>query len=218
MSRTSSIILLIFLVSCKNETSKNVDIIEIYTPKKPIASYLGESIVEYPNIYNQLLQDAKGTSFIVDTNIVKVDSITKQVYYANKFKSTEKDLSNNPLINSSEIKGINFETNEIVFSESGSKKIRTIKQRVKYCNQFMVTVNRKSIINGYLVNSLTSNYVYGYQILYVPTIKFKEKTIDNKNQEYFIEYYSKEKGLFKPNLKKNTELYKAFKDNNKILK
>ena len=211
-------ILLLLLISCKNENSKNAEIIEIYRPIKPIASHFGEKLSKYPEIYYELLKDTEGTTFVVDTNIIKVDSVTKRVCYANEFNATEKDLPNKPFIKYSEIAGINFQTNEIVFTEEGSKKIRNIEHRVKYSNQFVLTSNRKSLINGYFVNSFTSQYVYGYVILYAPTIKnFQGKTIEDKKQKYYIQFYNDKNQFIKPNLKKNIALYKSFKKGGKVL-
>ena len=162
-NRISNIIFLIFLifVSCEQEK----DIIEIYLTKNQIESYDGVPL-------QVGIKDSVIIKRIIDKfgSDIRIDTINDKLIYMGHFSSKQNDLEDKPFINDSEIIGLDFENSEIHFTKSVTEKIYNSIPNWRKENilgkQYVLCHNKKIILNGYFLGSMSSVASNTYQILY----------------------------------------------------
>lgn len=195
--------LLFLLVACE----KKRDIIEIYLTKNKIESYDGvplRTAIKDTTIIRQVLESYKEE--------IRIDTLNYKPIYMGHFVAELGDLEEKPFMNDSEILGFDFENSEIHFSKSVTEKIyKSIpewRKKSHFGKQFVLCHNGKIILNGYFINSMSSYWSTTHQIYYH---KYPEhKRNDTLTSVAFT--ISDSLNFEKNNLKKNKELFNAFKN------
>lgn len=191
------------LFSCK----KKNDIIEIYLTKDKIESYDGvplRTAIKDTTIIRQVLESYNEE--------IRIDTLNNKPIYMGHFVAELGDLEEKPFINDSEILGFDFDDSRIYFSKSVNEKVyKSIPEWRKKSNfgkQFVLCHNGKIILNGYFINSMSSYWSTTHQIIYNSYPEHKRNDTLNS-----ISYLMSDSLNFeKNNLKKNKELYNAFKN------
>lgn len=156
MKKTNLFFLLILvLVSCSKHDST---LVEIYIPKNRIPSDEGISI---PKNIPAVIRDK-----VLDTSIVRLNPKDSSFIFMGEFKSSVNDLSPIPLITDKDILSYNPKNGKITFSEGASEKISKLKYDF-YGTQFVVTINKEPVFNGYFVNGMSSVVADTYFIEYL---------------------------------------------------
>ena len=124
-------------------------------------------------------------------------------------------MEEKPFITNPEILGIDFENSQIYFAKSVALKISKLKPKwineSHFGKQFVLCHNGKIVLSGYFINSWSSFWSNTYQIYYH---SLPEKKIADKLKNVHFSF-SNSINFEKNNLKKNPELYNAFR--NKII-
>jgi hypothetical protein len=195
--------LLFLLVACE----KKRDIIEIYLTKNKIESYDGvplRTAIKDTTIISQVLESYKEE--------IRIDTLNYKPIYMGHFVAELGDLEEKPFINDSEIVGFDFDDSRIYFNKSVTEKIyKSIpewRKKSHFGKQFVLCHNGKIILNGYFINSMSSYWSTTHQIYYHHSPKNKRN--DTLNNVSFL--MSDSLNFEKKNLKKNKELYNAFKN------
>ena len=192
-----------FFISCEEKK----DIIEIYLTKRQIENFDGVSL-------KVGIKDSSKIKRIIERfgSNTRIDTINDKLIYMGHFNSKQNDLQDEPFINDSEIIGIDFENSQIHFKKSVTENIyNSIPNWRKDNNigkQFVLCHNKKIILNGYFLGSMSSVWSNTYQILYHNYPDDKRK--NNKESVMFSIHDSI--NFEKNNLKKNKELYNAFRN------
>lgn len=196
-------LIIIFFISCDEKK----DIIEIYLTKKQIESYDGVSL-------KVGIKDSVKTKIIIERfgSDTRIDTINDKLIYMGHFSSKQNDLEDIPFINDSEIIGFDFEKSEIHLKKSVTEKIYNSIPNWRKKNilgkQFVLCHNKKIILNGYFLGSMSSVWSNTFQILYHKYPEYKRK--NNIKSVVFSMHDSI--NFEKNNLKKNKELYNAFRN------
>jgi hypothetical protein len=195
-----------FFISCEDKK----DVIEIYLTKNKIESYDGVALrtaIKDSLIIKQVLE-AYGEE-------IRIDTVKDKPIYMGHFLAKKEDLEEKPFINNSEILGIDFKKSEIHFSKSVTEKIYNSipkwREKNYFGKQFALCYNGKVILNGYLISSMSKYYSNTYQIEYH---KYPEHQRNNGIKSVAFSM-NDSLNFGENNLKKNKELYNAFK--NRIL-
>ena len=195
--------LVFLLFSCK----KKNDIIEIYLTKNKIESYDGvplRTAIKDTTIIRQVLESYNEE--------IRIDTLNNKPIYMGHFVAELGDLEEKPFINDSEILGFDFDDSRIYFNKSVTEKIyKSIpewRKKNHFGKQFVLCHNGKIILNGYFINSMSSFWSTTHQIYYHHSSK------KNRNDTlYNVSFLMSDSLNFeKDNLKKNKELYNAFKN------
>lgn len=198
---------LLFLTSC----GKKKDIIEIYLTKDKIESYDGvplRTAIKDTILINQVIENYKEE--------IRIDTVNNKPIYMGHFLAEINDLEKNPFIDDFEILGFDFNDSRMHFSKSVSEKIYNSipewRKKSHFGKQFVLCHNGKIILTGYFINSLSSYWSNTYQIYYH---SFEEQTRNDtlKSVSFLM---SNSLNFEKNNLKKNKDLYDAFK--NRLIK
>lgn len=136
--------LLLILVSCSKHESIHV---EIYVPKNRIPTDEGISI---PKNIPAVIRDK-----VLDTTIVRLNPKDSSFIFMGEFKSSTNDLPSTPLVTDEDILSYNPKSGKITFSEAASEKISKLKYDF-YGTQFVITMNKNPVFNGYFVNGMSS--------------------------------------------------------------
>jgi hypothetical protein len=195
--------LVFLLFSCK----KKNDIIEIYLTKNKIESYDGvplRTAIKDTTIIRQVLESYNEE--------IRIDTLNNKPIYMGHFVAELGDLEEKPFINDSEILGFDFDDSRIYFNKSVTEKIyKSIpewRKKNHFGKQFVLCHNGKIILNGYFINSMSSFWSTTHQIYYHHSSKKNRN--DTLNNVSFL--MSDSLNFEKDNLKKNKELYNAFKN------
>ena len=149
-----------------------------------------------------------------DNMIVKNDTffLNNKPIYMGHFVAELGDLEEKPFINDSEILGFDFDDSRIHFNKSVTEKIyKSIpewRKKNHFGKQFVLCHNGKIIVSGYFIGSMSKYHSNTYQINYhrYP----EQKRNDTLTSVVFS--ISDSLNFEKNNLKKNKELYHAFKN------
>ncbi|RAR47346.1 hypothetical protein [Flavobacterium lacus] len=196
-------VLSFIFASCK----KKNDSIEIYLTKEKIESYDGvplRTAIKDTTIIRQVLESYNEE--------IRIDTLNNKPIYMGHFVAELSDLEEKPFINDSEILGFDFENSEIHFSKSVTEKIyKSIpewRKKSHFGKQFVLCHNGKIILNGYFIGSMSKYHSNTYQIKYHRYPEHKRN--DALTSVAFS--ISDSLNFEKNNLKKNKELYHAFKN------
>jgi len=185
-------IFLFLFASCKKTNKEQIDLndIEIYLPKKRIESYEGvyyKDIIKDTVLLKQLKHRLRGEFLRIDTtNFKDIDTLKiplNKYIFAGHYSVKNNDLEKTPFITNDEIIGFNLNNSEIVLSNSAAKKLTKFHPMSHFGEQFVITVNKKPVLNGYLYNFAFSYYVNTFHI---PYIQYSEELLkDKKEGQYF---------------------------------
>jgi hypothetical protein len=216
-------IFLFLFVSCKKTNKEQIDQnnIEIYLPKKRIESYEGvyyKDIIKDTALLKQLKYRLRGDLLRIDTtNLKDLDTLKiplNKYIFAGHYNVKNNDLEKTPFITNDEIIGFNLKNSEIILSNSAAKKLNKFHPMSHFGEQFIITVNKRPVLNGYLYNFVYSYYVNTFHI---PYIQYSEELLkDKKEGHIFSLKYGQD--IQTPNLKENLILYNAFKESNRVVK
>jgi hypothetical protein len=84
---------------------------------------------------------------------------------AGYFYATKNDLVDSPFIKDSEILSYNVKRGNIKFTKETSLLISKLEPIINEGIQFVITVNKEPVLNGYFINKLTSQPVISYMIM-----------------------------------------------------
>src|SRR5690554_2038147 len=141
------LLLLLVLNSCQK---KNQDVIEIYLTKERIPNNIGIPIQEYFRINNN---DSSGINqFSEKYEFMTVDKSSQQLIDLGNFNFELNDLEQHPFITNDEILGFDNESAELFLKKEVVDKF----SKLKYTTQFVLFINKKPIINGYLETGFSS--------------------------------------------------------------
>lgn len=197
-------LLLFFFISCE----KKEDVIEIYLTKNKIESFDGVPMkiaIKDSAIWKKVIENYGEE--------IRIDTLKDKPIYMGHFDVEQKDLEKLPFITDSEILGFDFENSEIHFSKSVTKKIynsihKWRKENHFFGKQFALCYNGKIMLTGYLIDSMSSYWSNTYQIYYYPWPEHKRNDTIKSVKFLMADSLNFEKN----NLKKNKELYNAFKN------
>jgi len=177
------IILLLFIVtSCKKR-----DLVEIYLLKKVKPNKIGVKL---------------SSNDVFDTTTY--DSVKNTYYKWTDFNYTQSDLKEFPFISDSEIISLDTLKGEITFNNQASQRIIKSTDGFQRSKQFIITVNKKPVMNGYFHN-IYSSFGTDWN-----TIKFEDlKNIEKSDLESYNFAIYKGKGL-KNAFGKNKIYYKEY--------
>lgn len=171
------ILLIIFIyssvLSCANEKDK----IEIYLLKERIRSSEGIPILEYATHQNYPL-----TQEITSIEKANFDTVKKQIIYGGEFSVSKEQINNLPLIKDTEIIKFDSNTNQLIFSASGRKKIENLKPSMKFGTQFVICVNGEPSLTGYFRNHFSS-YIYNWNYIHY---QYSKNVSQTPNVDKFI--------------------------------
>lgn len=191
------------LFSCK----KKNDIIEIYLTKNKIESYDGVPLriaIKDTTIIRQVLESYNEE--------IRIDTLNNKPIYMGHFVAELGDLEEKPFINDSEILGFDFDDSRIHFNKSVTEKIyKSIpewRKKNHFGKQFVLCHNGKIIASGYFIGYMSKYHSNTYQIIYH---HFTEQKRNNSLSSVSF-LMSDSLNFEKNNLKKNKDLYNAFKN------
>jgi len=214
----SCLILLSTIIYCvveKNNANKILkdNCIEVYLYKEPI---LPENCVWFKDTekYDKSYRAAEKS--IIDT-INNEYLQGKEFCLNNKFDKVLL-LKNDDLIN------YNFEDNDFLIKLSKYQRLFNWEPSM-HLKQFVITINKKPILNGYFYNGMMSNFVEDETLMYISVgtdTQYKTKSgfykTYRKQELCKFSLVNLKKGYKIINLKKDyPELYHAFKNSNRLI-
>lgn len=99
--------------------------------------------------------------YLLNRNVPQLDNKSAN----GQFFVSYQDLNSEPLIKDDEILGYNTSTHEITFSESGAQKMASQKPDKDKGLQFALTVDRKPIVTGYIMDASSTAGSAAYVLL-----------------------------------------------------
>ncbi len=156
--------------------------IEIYLVKSRILTYEGVLLKETYE-YKKFRLDTK--SYYSNKKNEKFDTVTNQLIYGGKYKISENNLKSSPLIEDSEILFLCKDSSQIQLSNSGFRKLQNLNYKDDDGRQYVITVNKKPVLNGYLMSRRYSSRVYSHNFLLFDEIVENEKPAENHPLEIF---------------------------------
>jgi len=209
-----SFILILIITGCyqKKETvtDSNSPIIEIYIPKERIPSLDGGAL---PPNWNS--GEPSEDEIAYRRKFLRLDTISQRLIYAGRYAAKASDLQNSPLIENNDVLGFNFKTNKLKLSRNGVKKLFSILPNFNFSRQFIITADKKPILNGYLFSTFSSSYVSHFYIKYARGTSEPDLSRLIDEQEFEIYYnptFEFDYGVKKYEYQKNVNFYKAFKN------
>jgi hypothetical protein len=192
--------------------SKKEQLIEVYLPKKPIPSFEGLPL-EKAFKENEVAAVAEKYK----NSMVRFDTINHEVIYFGKFIAEMNDLQSNPFIRNDEIRGFDLNKSLLITSKSARNKMSHLKTERKnyYGNQFVLCIDKKPIISGYLIKQTNSIFWSNtYEILYDSDLKSGKIGGTEMYQCNFIHFGKNPRNL---NMKNEKELLMAFKSSGRLI-
>lgn len=140
---------IISLTSCDNREKDNI---EIYLLKERRDNIDGIKLSELSKY-----AEKNNINFTEFDSSTTYDTVNKKLIFASDFKFKQSDLKREPFIKNEEIIGLDLQDNKIEFSNSGGFKILKLKPNMRKGEQFVIVVNKKPVMNGYLYSPYSSN-------------------------------------------------------------
>ena len=220
-------LLSILFYSCNSKESKEVEKIQ---PEKKIEIYLTKNRVESDEgiPYHKIVKDTQIISQLKTRRIEKflrIDTTnlkslefysipTDKLIFAGHFSPKQNDLEKEPFIREDEIIDFNIKESKIILSNSAAKKLTRFFPIGHFGKQFVITVDKTPIINGYFYSYPYSYFVNTNVIEYFPNSK--ELFLDKENGHSFDLRYGI-KHIF-PDLEKNKVIHDIIKEKKSKLK
>lgn len=205
MNKLLPLLSFLFLVFVSCEKPKR-DTIEIYLTKERIPNKDGIPFLEYLKLRNWDLSE-------IDTSLERskyttFDSLNKRTIYLGNFHFKKNDLQEQPFITNEEILGFDEENMKIIFAENIIEKFPELPHK----SQFVLTINKKPVMNGYFEYIYSSASVYDTFVLY-----FDKEGYSAKKNHLRIAQGTVEGNYIKtPDFKTiNPAFYNAFQKRNK---
>ncbi|EAS20286.1 hypothetical protein BBFL7_01168 [Flavobacteria bacterium BBFL7] len=215
-----SVLLCLLAVSCTEKVEEPKPLIEIYQLNKRIASYEGEAVIftdemtkmdpQFTERYKDVLRTTEDGNWTPN----------------GAFKAIQSDLQQTPLISDDEIIGFDFTTNQLLLNKNAcsyfgmTKKIKDYHQD----SQLVLTIDKKPFLSFYKQSTMTrwkvgnAFLVLECDIIFAGEDVMENPKLSDKNTLRFFkgsngtDWFDK-----KPNLKKDTAFYNAFKRAGKII-
>lgn len=206
-------IFLFFILFCSCSKKENDLKIEIYLVKSRILTYEGVLLKE-TNEYKKFRLDTH--SFYSRKKDEKFDTVTNQLIYGGKYKVSQYDLKSSPLIEDGEILFLYKDSSQIQLSNSGFRKLQNFNYKDDDGRQYVITVNKKPVLNGYLMSRYSSK-VYSHNFLLFDEIVENEKPVENHPLEIFcVNSYIEFSKNTKTDLNNYPLLINAFKKTDRL--
>jgi len=198
---------LIFLLILSSCQKKNQDVIEIYLTKERIPHKIGIPFHEMSKYIDIDITDNGFGRY--DNFFVSYDTIGKDFIFLGEFDIKRENLEEEPFITNDEIIGFDFEKSNLILSGKSYEKFSS---EIPPLSQFIVCINNKPTIGGYLLSPMSSAYLENYAIYYFNyTKEYKKDTI-----ELSLFLGKKFEGVEIPEFKtSNPEFYQVFQTRNK---
>lgn len=213
MRRFFLLMVVFTLVSCE---TKREDKVEIYLLNKRIVSSEGIPFRE-TSLYKKLPDSLFDLERYKDVSFDPVDST---MIYGGKFEVVEADLLEKPQITDDQIVGLNLKTNEIIFSNSGMKRLGDVPPNGNLGAPFAICVNKKPVLTGYFESFFYNRFLFSWnRISYFPNFKVKDISESYYEEGYVItrNHGNVQYDPYLPDLNEYPELVKAFRDSDRII-
>ena len=205
MKKTLTIILVIIIYSCKKGKNYSKDRIDIFLTESRLESYKGQKISDN----NQEIEYLKrlDSSKIIDLEITKLDTLSRNFIIAGPFEALISDLQHKPLISNEEITKYDLKTNTFFLSNKAEKRIKELGIHSNHGKQFVMTVNGKPKLTGYLFNLSLSSFktCHTNQILILGNQLKLKKSDFQKNEIDLLADYPEIYEILKNRTKKNLD-------------
>lgn len=204
------LITFLLLISCSDKKQNSIEIYLLKDRKLNSEGVQINTIKDY-----QKMDTMKLKSYIPYTTY---DTIKNDFIYSSKFEFKTKDLNLKPLISDNEINSFNISEGKLILNNSGAKKLFKLRPSGRNGEQFVIKVNDSSVFSGYFYNSISS-YGSNWNCINIDFSEFvKDSTKTNYSFDFFkgngIDFTKREK----IDLKKYSELLKAFEESNRLKK
>lgn len=141
-----------------------------------------------------------------------VDSLYEGIIYSGNFNFSENDLQEKPFITNDEILGFDENNAEIILKESTTEKF----SELPYKAQFVLTINKTPVMNGYFEFFFSSEFPYDTFFLYFLQEEVEEFEVENKNHLRIAQGTKDEEYIAIPDFKTtNPTFYNTFLNRNK---
>lgn len=171
-----SIIIVVLFLSCEKKSQIEIYLLKDRKPNKyGVDVNLLEDYLKNQNIDIKDLPDS-----------ISLDTINKKIFFSTDFNFSTNDLSNEPLIVDDEIICLNLNENKIIFNNSGGRKILNLKTHLSRGEQFVITVDKKPVFNGYFYSMKSSNGSTWNTIEYDDFKTLKDTTLQKYSFSIFI--------------------------------
>ena len=162
--------LLLLCFGCKKDNKPKV---EIYLLKHVINSFEGQAVVE-TDIYKALPDSVKKRSDLVALEQSQYSAIDTQFIYGGDYNVKLSDLKIEPFITDDEILSFDTENNKLVFDSIAANRIYQLEPNMIKGVQFVITVDKKPVLNGYFWSLHSSYSCNSYCIYYISPKYFEE--------------------------------------------
>ncbi|MFP5436390.1 MAG: hypothetical protein ACLGH8_01220 [Bacteroidia bacterium] len=166
------------------------------------------------------IQKKNNYNFSEFDEFTTVDTVNHKIYFATDFHYSKDDLQQKPFIKDDEILNLNLKTNTIEFTNLASEKIFKLKPHMGNGVQFVISVDKKPVMNGYFYNPYSSNGSTWNTIQYDDFKKIKDTT--SKLSSYYFSIFrgdgtSNRLGRIKIDFNNYPILLKALKDSHRLV-
>lgn len=212
MRRFVLLMVVFTLVSCE---TKREDKVEIYLLNKRIVSSEGIPFRE-TSLYKKLPDSLFDLEQYKDVSFDPVDST---MIYGGKFEVVEADLLEKPQITDDQIVGLNLKTNEIIFSNSGMKRLGDVPPNGNLGAQFAICVNKKPVLTGYFESFTYSRFHFNWNyIIYISKFEVEQDEVQYEGPFIITRNHGNvQYDPYLPDLNEYPELVKAFRDSDRII-
>lgn len=194
---------IIYCVVEKNNSNKILkeNCIEIYVYKEPI---LPENCVWYRDSKYYKVDEF---DFIKEFGII--DTVNNSYSQGGIFIDDMSKIEKKPILKNIDVIAFDCTKSNIILKQDKSFNLSIKNKKIKHLKQFVITLNKKSMLNGYFFNVFSSSVCKTNQIIFFGG--------NSKNLNLLMLNY-KNKRVLKLNLKQDyPELYHAFKNSNRLI-
>jgi hypothetical protein len=171
-------LLLLLCFGCKKDDNPKV---EIYLLKYMVSSFEGQAVVD-TDIYKALPDSVKKRPDLVALEQSRYSAIDTQFIYGGDYNVKLSDLKMVPFITDDEILSFNLDNNKLSVDSLAANRIYELKRNMIKGVQFVITVDKKPVLNGYFWSLDSSYSCNSYCIYYIST-----KYINEFRNERFLD-------------------------------
>ncbi len=103
--------------------------------------------------------------YLLKNRIPSIDNENWPSFAVRHFYATKNDIQDSAFISDTEILGYDTTLKNIRINKSAALKIASLEPEIPKGIQFVLTVNKEPILNGYFINRLTPEPVISYMIM-----------------------------------------------------
>nr|WP_317632025.1 hypothetical protein [uncultured Flavobacterium sp.] len=172
------IFLINIIMSCNH---KDHEVIEFYLLKNRKKNIEGFELKDVQNYIKK--NDINLSEFSEPSTF---DTISNKMIFASNFEYSIDDLESKAFIADQDILSLNTKKGTIKFSNNGARKIFDINPNFRNGEQFVITINKVPVLNGYFYNPYSSNGSIWNTIQYDDFKKIKNSKLKYYEFSFFI--------------------------------